>query len=357
MQIAPENRRDVTALNLHSHRGMNLRRLGLGILAAYAGARYLVRRKRRISFAGKTVFITGGSRGLGLVIARQLAKERAKLVLLARDPDELQRAEQDLILLGAEVLSITADVTDIAQIDLAVKEANLRFGGIDVLINNAGTMQVGPLEHATIDDFERAMNVNFWGALHTVAAIAPQMKTRGAGRIVNIASIGGQIAVPHMMPYTASKFALVGFSESLRAELSKNNILVTTVCPSLVRTGSPRHVEFKGRAEAEYSWFVVADSLPGLSISAEKAAARIIDACRHGVASCFVSPIGRIAAILSRVAPELTADVCSLVNRAMPSHDEHARSGSRKGFELNAPVNGTILTKLTHAAAVENNEL
>lgn len=316
-----------------------------------------MRAKRRISFAGKTVLITGGSRGLGLVIARQLAKEHAKLVLLARDPAELDRAEQELLALGAEVLVVPTDVTNIAQVDHAVKEATLRFGAIDVLINNAGTIQVGPLEHATIDDFERAMNVNFWGALHMVAAVAPQMKTRGAGRIVNIASIGGQIALPHLTPYTASKFALVGFSESLRAELAKDNILVTTVCPTLMRTGSPRNAEFKGRAEAEYSWFVVADSLPGLSISATKAASRIIEACRYGVASSFVSPLGRMVAVMSRLAPELTADIGGLVNRAMPSHQENVRTEARKGSELNAPVNGTILTKLTHLAALENNEL
>src|SRR5204863_5194639 len=120
--------------------------------------------------------------------------------------------------------------------------------------------------------------------LFTTLSVLPAMRRQGEGRIVNISSIGGKIAVPHLLPYDASKFALTGFSEGLRAELLKDGIYVTTVCPGLMRTGSPRNADFKGQHEAEYAWFSIGDSLPGMSMSAEAAAERIVTAFRQGEA-------------------------------------------------------------------------
>lgn len=98
------------------------------------------------------------------------------------------------------------------------------------------------------------------------------MRRQRGGRIVNVSSVGGKIGVPHLLPYTASKFALTGLSEGLRVELKRERILVTTVCPGLMRTGSPRNALFRGKHKREYAWFAIADSLPLLSISAESAA-------------------------------------------------------------------------------------
>ena len=126
------------------------------------------------------------------------------------------------------------------------------------------------------------MATNFWGMLYPTLALLPEMRARRSGRIVNITSIGGKLGIPHLLPYSASKFAAVGFSQGLRAELAGDGIKVVTVCPGLMRTGSPRNAIFRGQHRSEYAWFSISDALPGLSISAESAARRIVAACRRG---------------------------------------------------------------------------
>src|SRR5687768_12523249 len=225
---------------------------GLG-LAATLVSRALVRRSRRFSFAGKSVLIAGGSRGLGLVLARQLVDAGARVAICARTAADLDEAERELLARGGETLAIRCDVTRPEEVRSAVQQVLQRFGGIDVLFNVAGIIQVGPLEAMTRDDFHRAMDVHFWGALNTTLEVLPDMRRHGWGRIVNIASLGGKRAVPHMLPYTASKFALVGLSNGLRTELAKDGILVTTIIPSLVRTGSARNALFKGQHRKEHA--------------------------------------------------------------------------------------------------------
>jgi len=175
-----------------------------------------------------------------------------------------------------------ADVSDPAQVRSFLASVENTLGAVDVLVNNAGTILVGPLEHMTVGDFEEVMSVNFWGAVHTTMGVLPGMKQRHKGRIVNITSIGGKVAFPHLLPYTASKFALVGFSEGLGTELAKDGIWVTTVVPNLMRTGSPRNADFKGAHKKEYAWFTITDSLPGVSVRAEHASRQIIRACQNG---------------------------------------------------------------------------
>src|SRR5205823_4029010 len=133
----------------------------------------------------------------------------------------------------------TCDVTHRREVTQFVRATRERFGRIDVLVNNAGTIEVGPMEVMTLDDYDRAMKTHFWGPLYMVLAVLPELRKRREGRIVNVSSIGGKISVPHLLPYCASKFALTGFSQGLRAELAKDGIVVTTVCPGLMRTGSP----------------------------------------------------------------------------------------------------------------------
>ena len=183
---------------------------GTGALAV--GMRAL-RSRHAISFEGRVVIISGGSRGLGLVLARQLAQEGARLCLLARDRDELDRARAQLPE-DAEVMTIRCDVRRRADVRLAMDTILEKWMAVDVLINNAGVIQVGPLEHMTHEDFENAMATHFWGPLHLMFEAVPSMRRRSFGRIVNIASIGGKVAVPHLAPYSASKFALVGLSDA-----------------------------------------------------------------------------------------------------------------------------------------------
>jgi len=330
--------------------------MAIGAAATVAAVRRMIRSKRRISFTGQTVVITGGSRGLGLVMARRLAAERANLVLLARDDRELARAKLDLQQYGVDVLAIPCDVRDEDDVKKAFARIIERFGRIDVLINNAGVIQVGPIEHMSIDDFEKSMDVHMWGPLRTMLAAVPSMREQGGGRIVNIASIGGKIALPHLTPYTASKFALVGLSEAMRSELKKDGIFVTTVCPFLMRTGSPLNAEFKGHHEEEFTWFTISDSLPLLTMSAERAAFKIIEACRFGDAEPGVGVQGRLLVILNALFPELVADILATVNRLLPGR---ASSGdaTQSGWESRSKWAPSLFTRLTDQAAARNNEI
>src|SRR6266852_922547 len=233
-------------------------------------------------FKDKIALITGGSRGLGLAIARQICARGGKVALIARDAEELARAKTELDRLATDVLTIPCDLLESAQIQSAVQQMLQHFSKIDILITNAGTIEIGPLAHMQLKDFDRAMRLHFWAPFILYLLIVPQMRTKGGGRIVNISSIGGKIAVPHMAAYAASKFALAGFSDAMRPELAQDNIYVTTVTPGLMRTGSQIHAKFKGDRAAEYQWFDWSTKIPFASISAERAARKILNACRHG---------------------------------------------------------------------------
>ena len=237
--------------------------MALGMAAGTVVAAKVWRATRAIEFAGMTVVIFGGSRGLGLVMARELGAEGARIVLVARNEDHLERAEADLRDRGIAVTTVPCDVRQRTQVDAAIERVIREHGIIDVLVNDAGTIQVGPLEHMDVADFEEAMATNFWGPLFTVLAALPHMRRAGARRIVNIASIGGRIAVPHLLPYSASKFALAGLSEGFHAELAGSGFVVTTVSPGLMRTGSTYNAWFKGQQRREFAWFHICGLRPG----------------------------------------------------------------------------------------------
>src|SRR5207253_5505608 len=142
-----------------------------------------------------------------------------------------------------------------------------RFGQIDVLINNAGIIAVGAVPSQTLVDYQEAMDVMFWGVVYPTLAVLPQMMRRGSGHIGNITSIGGKISVPHLVPYGCAKFAAVGFSEGLHAEVKRFGVNVTTVVPGLMRTGSHLDAFFKGKQEYEYGWFALSGTNPLFSIA------------------------------------------------------------------------------------------
>jgi NAD(P)-dependent dehydrogenase (short-subunit alcohol dehydrogenase family) len=317
-------------------------------------ARSVLRNRRTIDLTGKVVVITGGSRGLGLVLARVLIGRGARVAICARDADELARARQDLEQRGGEVFSAPCDVTDRDEVQRFLASVEDDFGPIDVLINNAGMIQVGPLALMAEDDFEQALDINLRGPLHAMLAALPAMRRRKAGRIVNIASIGGKIAMPHLAPYTTSKFALVGLSEAMRAELVQDGIYVTTVCPGLMRTGSPRHALFKGKYQAEYAWFTTGDSLAVTSISAEAAARQIVRGLARGDAEIIISPQAKLASLVHGVAPGFVQEVLGVVARFLPGP-----TGSRatvEGKDAASALAPSLLTRPSDEAARRNNE-
>jgi NAD(P)-dependent dehydrogenase (short-subunit alcohol dehydrogenase family) len=335
-------------------------RKDLLLLAAGAGAilglRALYRAATACDLRGKVVLITGGSRGLGLLMAREFARHGARLALTARDPDEIEQAVTELQGKGADVLGVPCDVTHRDEVNRMVGSVRHHFGRVDVLVNNAGVIEVGPMEVMTLADYEEAMRTHYWGPLYTTLAVLPEMQQRRDGRIVNITSIGGKVSVPHLLPYCASKFALVGFSEGLRAELAKDGIRVTTVVPGLMRTGSPRNAAFKGQHRAEYAWFSISDSVPGFSMNAGRAARRVVDACRHGDAEVILSLPAQLAVRFHGVFPGLAADILGAVNRALPGPGGIGTERAL-GKDSTSAVSPSLLTALTEKAARENNEL
>jgi len=325
-----------------------------GAVAVVAGSRAM-RNRHGIEFTDRVVVISGGSRGLGLVMARRFAAEGARLVLLARDPDELDRARAQLPA-DAEVMTLRCDIRRRADVRAAMDTVLDKWAAVDILINNAGVIQVGPLEHMTHEDFENAMATHFWGPLHLMFELVPSMRRRSFGRIVNIASIGGRLAVPHLAPYSASKFALVGLSDAVRTELNQYGIRVTTVSPGLMRTGSPMNAEIKGQHEAEYAWFAIADSTPGLSVSAERAARQILEACRFGDPELTISLPARIAVVASSAVPRLIAHAMALMNRILPGPAGKAGDRHRRGRDAESKWTESVATVLSDSAAVANNE-
>ena len=329
--------------------------LAVGALVGWAGKR-LLDRGERYSFAGKTVLVTGGSRGLGLVLARKLAAEGARVAICGRYPEALERARSALAIPGAAVIAVPADVGDREAVTTLIDRVTAHFGPIDVLVNNAGVIEVGPAETMTLADYEEAMAINFWGVVYPTLAVLPTMRERGSGRIVNITSIGGRLGVPHLLPYSASKFAALGFSQGLRAETRRDGIVVTTVVPGLMRTGSPRNATFRGRHRAEYAWFSIADSMPGLTVAVEDAARRILEGARRGDAEVRFPAVTRLAVVLGAAAPNLTASVLDLAGRLLPQPPEEPR-GRRVGRESQSAASPSWLTRLGDAAARRYNQI
>src|SRR5213078_4831525 len=314
---------------------MNIRvvlSVGALLLCAWIITRLI--RTVRYPLREKVVLITGGSRGLGLVLARHICAHGGNVALIARDHEELARAKADLSPRGGEVLTIECDLLDTGQIQAAVRRVIDRFSKIDILINNAGIIEVGPLEHLTPEDFERAMRLHFWAPLELISQILPEMRIWGGGRIVNISSIGGKIAVPHMASYSASKFALTGLSDALRAELARDNIHVTTVAPGMMRTGSHVNAKFKGKHDIEFAWFSASAGAPLISMNADRAARKILAACRRGQPSLTLTLVARAAILGNALFPNLTGYAMKLVNRLLPEAGEREDNQSRAGYEV-----------------------
>jgi short-subunit dehydrogenase len=308
-------------------------------VAAGAAALAVNRRSTSKSIAGKVVVIGGGSRGLGLALAEEFGRHGARLVLAARKGEELEEARRRLLehcitKSQENVLTVSCDLRSSDTARNLIKQATGQFGRVDVLINVAGVIHVGPVEKQSLEMYEDAMASNFFSMLYTTYAVLPQMLKRRTGAIVNICSIGGKIAVPHLAPYTASKFAAVGFSETLHTELRSKGIRVTTVNPGLMRTGSYPNAIVVGQRENEYRWFKLSASTPGLAHSAPYAARKIYRAVLEGRAEVEIGLDAYLAARFHGIAPTATQVLGSLAERLIlpkPEGTEVPAEGTELG--------------------------
>jgi NAD(P)-dependent dehydrogenase (short-subunit alcohol dehydrogenase family) len=329
--------------------------LGAGALLVGGWVTARLIRTARYELRDKVALISGGSRGLGLVLARHICDEGGKVALLARDPEELARAKEDLTARGGKVLTVECDLLDRDQIRAAVRKVIDHFDRIDILINNAGIIEVGPLDHMSREDYERAMRLHFWAPYELISQMLPEMRVWGGGRIVNITSIGGKVAVPHFAPYSASKFALTGFSDAIRAELARDNIQVTTVAPGLMRTGSHVNARFKGNHDAEFAWFSAGAGAPLISMDADRAARKIVAAFRRGQPSLTLTFAARGAIAGNALFPNLTGHTMKIVNRFLPDVADESGEHSRAGSEL-PRLTPEWMTRLADRAMKKNNE-
>lgn len=327
--------------------------IGLGFLGGVAVALEL--RSARTTFAGKHALITGGSRGLGLALARELSLRGARVSLVARSESDLAAAVDDLRKRGGDAASFVADLAqdDDGPIAELIDRIELERGPIDLLVNNAGRIVVGPVQAMTVNNLKETMAMNFLAAVRLTLTIAPRMAKRGGGHVVNISSVGGKVPVPHLAAYSASKFALNGFFGAARGDWRRDGIRITTVNPGLMRTGSTGNALVQGDHAKEYAWFTLGDSMPGLSMSAARAARKIIDAASIGRAEITLGLPARVGARAYGIAPSFTLDLTRLATFFLPRGTD---SQTRKGSEVESGVTRSKLTWLTQRAREDLNQ-
>jgi NAD(P)-dependent dehydrogenase (short-subunit alcohol dehydrogenase family) len=310
----------------------------------------------RYSLRNKVVVISGGSRGLGLAMAREFASLGAHLALLARDTNELERAAADLLHFGGPVSTWPCDVKEPHQVKQTISAIAEKHAGIDVLVNNAGIMLAAPLDAMATADFEEAMQTHFWAPYNVTMAVLPYLRRNSESRIVNISSIGGRVAVPHMAPYCASKFALAGFSDVLRTEVARQGIRVTTVSPGLMRTGSHVNATFKGDYCKEFAWFSAGAGMPFLSTSAQRAARQIVAAARRGRPELTITLPARCLIVAQALMPNALARVLQLVNSLLPKAAPGQCLVTQKGYQSQSAWAPSLLTILADRATPRFNE-
>ncbi|WP_437752769.1 SDR family NAD(P)-dependent oxidoreductase [Sorangium sp. So ce1389] len=327
-------------------------------LGAAALARTAFRALRRLDLRGRVVVITGGSRGLGLLLAEEFGRHGARVAITGRDAGALDRAEQRLRALGVEVHAVACDLGDRAAAEAFIDGTARAFGRIDVLVNNAGVIQVAPMKDLRVEELDEAMRSNYWSAVHATLSALPHLEKHGrAARIVNIVSIGGRVALPHLLGYNASKFAMMGFSESLQTELSHGSAkgpLVTTVIPGPMRTGSIYNAEFGGSQQLEFGWFGLASSLPIATVDARRAARRVVAAAREGRAEVTLGLSAHFLSWAHGIAPQATVRLMGLVNTLLPA--PRGAEGTTRGRDLRTPTQRSVLLRLSNEAARRNNE-
>lgn len=280
---------------------------------------------------GKVVVVCGGSRGLGRALAGELARRGARVAICGRAPESVARAYRWLDRFGSPVLADVCDLRDEGQTRTFLRRVELELGPVDVLIANAATIDVGPVEALRPSDFNATMTEIFGSAMNATLSVLPAMRARGQGTIAIISSIGGKLGVPHLAAYSSAKFAQVGFAEALGAEVAKDGVRVLTVAPGLMRTGSHVHATFRGQPERELIWFGASAIAPLVSIDADRAARHIVRAIARGERYLTFTPAAHLGTWLHDATPNLWSYIASVAGRLLP--DARGGKTSQVGYE------------------------
>lgn len=253
-----------------------------------------------------TVLITGASQGIGKETAWKFAHNGYNVVLVARQPERLDALAQELRTANHGAIAVPTDVRDSEQVKQLIDRAIAEYGAIDVLVNNAGIYLSAPVESFTLDDWHTAIDTNLWGYIHTIHYALPQMIARGKGTIVNVASIGGKVPIPYLVPYSTSKFAVDGLTRSLRSELSPKGITVCGVYPNLIKSDLMERAIFRGTSEedakARRQQLEQVLKVPGVE-KPEDVARAIWDAVRHQKTEVIVGS-ANLSLFSSRIFPD-----------------------------------------------------
>jgi 3-oxoacyl-[acyl-carrier protein] reductase len=186
----------------------------------------------------KVAIITGGSDGIGKAAARSMAGEGARVVIVGRRPDVLQKAADDIDATArGAVLPVQGDVAEKGTADRVVKATLDRFGRIDILVNNAGTSMARPFDAVSDHDWEADFDLKVWGAVRLIRAVMPEMRKVGGGRIINVTAIVGRTPGPRTLPTSVARAAGIALTKALSKDLAPDNILVNTVCIGFVKSG------------------------------------------------------------------------------------------------------------------------
>ncbi len=267
-------------------------------------------------------------------MAQEFGAQGCRIAVCARDQQEIDIALADLALRGIEAEGFPCDVTKDADLDQLIARVTAKFGSIDILVNNAGLIQVSPVQDLQHQDFEEAMNLMFWAPVNLTLKVLPKLRAQGGGHVINISSVGGRVAIPHLLPYCCAKFALTGFSTGLSSELDSEQIHVLTVTPGLMRTGSYLQAEFKGKRETEFAWFSLVGNIPGVSVPVSQAARNIREALENRETSCTVSLPAKLLIQSEALLPEATRTVMQMVNSyVLPAAGGNTEAA--KGKQLN----------------------
>jgi len=276
------------------------------------------------SFQNHVVIVTGASSGIGKALALQLSKEGACLSLAARNPERLGKLAQECNELGGQAIPVPTDVADQEQCQKLIEATVQEFGHIDMLVNNAGFSLVGKFEQLpNLELFQQVMAVNFNGVVQCTYYALPYLKDT-SGRIVNVSSLGGKLAIPYNTSYIASKFAVTGFSDSLRMELRNEGVSVTVIYPYWVVTEFHERMLVKdGHARGPGGRAIYTEKM----MTAEQCAKIILKAANGRKREVVMRP-GMIASWLKLIAPGLMDKI--IIERFFKPMVERSSQGDRR---------------------------